>query len=87
MVFFEDGLVVVLPELLAGIFAGYPLKNFLSAWMLVLKFREIVHVLVHDDPEIGGLVVRCHIACGEDLRHGDVGVVGGWWRCRRWCRW
>jgi len=43
--------------------------TLLSTRMLVLKFREIIDVLVYDDPEVGRLVMRCHIACSESLRH------------------
>ena len=89
---------MVLPELLASIFAGDSLQDckvvsssglhlhhwayvkhaltLLSSGVLVLELREIVDIVVHDDPEVVGLLVRGHIACGERSRHSC-----GWYGC------
>ncbi len=38
-------------------------------WMLLLEGGKIIRVLVHNDPQIIGLLVRRHIVLGETLRH------------------
>jgi hypothetical protein len=39
--------------------------------MLILELGEIVDVLVDDDVEVGGLVMRCDIALAESFGHGE----------------
>ena len=38
--------------------------------MFGLEFRQVVDVLVHNDPEIVGFLVRGYIALGKYFRHG-----------------
>jgi len=38
--------------------------------MFFLEFGEIVYILVNDDPEVVGLVVRGNLLWLEGLRHG-----------------
>jgi len=82
LVFLEDGFVVVLPELLASIFAGNTLEDYidgsallyspssmpltlLSTRVLILELGQIVHILVHDNPQVVSLVVRRNVASRE----------------------
>lgn len=44
--------------------------TLLSAWMLLLKLRQVVNVLVDDDPEVILRLVRSNVAAGEGLGHG-----------------
>lgn len=39
--------------------------------MVILEFSQIVDILVDDDPEGVGLVMRRHVACTESLGHGE----------------
>jgi hypothetical protein len=41
-------------------------------WMLVLKLGEVIDILINDDVEVVGLVVRCHVGSGECLRHHEA---------------
>lgn len=68
---------MVLPELLRGILAGDPLKDYetsvaflyrlpklltlLAAWMLVLELGQIINVLVDHDVKICAFVVLGHV--------------------------
>jgi hypothetical protein len=73
---------VVLPKLLASIFAGNTLEDYidgsalcynpstmsltlLSTRVLILELGQIVHVVVHDDPQVVSLVVRRNVASRE----------------------
>jgi hypothetical protein len=39
-------------------------------WMFVLEISQVIDILVHNDPQIVALVVRCDIALREGFRHG-----------------
>ncbi len=48
--------------------------------MLLLELGQIVDILINDDPEVGGLVVRCYVACLECFCHlgkQETGTIGG----------
>jgi hypothetical protein len=40
-------------------------------WVLVLEFSQVVNVVVDDDEEIIGLIMRCYIALAECFRHRE----------------
>jgi len=46
-------------------------KGRANTWMFILELGEVVDVLVDDDVEVGGLVMRCDIALGESFGHGE----------------
>jgi hypothetical protein len=56
---------VVLPELFAGVLACNAAEDLLSTWVLVLELGQIVDILVHDDVQVGGLIMRLNVADGE----------------------
>jgi len=45
--------------------------------MLILELCQVIHVLVNDDIEIVGFVMRCHITGRECLGHGDEDLWSG----------
>ena len=47
--------------------------TLLAAGMLFLELSNIVHILIHDEPEIVGFLVCRYIGCFERLRHDDNG--------------
>jgi hypothetical protein len=50
--------------------------------MLVLKFRQVIDILVDDDPQIVALVMRCDIALGKGFGHDRRNVTAGMDRLR-----
>lgn len=58
LVLLQNALIVVFPELLAGVFAGNALQDLLSAWVLLLELGQVIDIVVDDDPEVVWLVVR-----------------------------
>lgn len=40
-------------------------------WMIVLEFGQVVDILINNDPEGIGLVMRRNVACTESLGHGE----------------
>lgn len=42
-----------------------------STWMLVLERGQVIHVLIDNDPQILGRVMRCNIAGREGFGHGE----------------
>ncbi len=56
------------------------LLTLLATRMLLLELGQIVDILINDDPEVGGLVVRCYVACLECFCHlgkQETGTIGG----------
>lgn len=39
-------------------------------WVIVLEFGQVVDILINNDPEGVGLVMRRDVACTESLGHG-----------------
>jgi hypothetical protein len=96
LIFLENTIIVVLPELLAGVLARDTAEDLLAAWqkadvssleqekreaerlgqkltwVLVLEFGQVVDILVDDDVQVVGLVMRLDVAGGEGFRHGAV---------------
>jgi hypothetical protein len=82
LVLLQDALIVVLPELLAGVLSSHSLDDLLAAWVLFLsecvsrlprslwghpaylELGHVVDIIVDNDPEVIGLVVRLHIGFG-----------------------
>lgn len=42
------------------------------AWVLICKLSEVVNVLVDNNVEVGGFIMRCDVARTECFRH-DAG--------------
>lgn len=63
--------------------------TLLAARMLVLELGEIVYIVVDDDVQIAGALMRRNVAGREGLRHGGALPVGSWLeacsRDERWC--
>lgn len=97
LVLLENTLVVVLPELLAGILSGYARKDLLAAcepvtsvsipaffrgprvraghtWVVLLEGCQVIDILIDNDVQVGGLVMRLDVAQGESFRHGERGM-------------
>ncbi len=66
---------------------GEAALTLLATGMLFLELGQIVDLLVDDDPEVVGLVVRGNVAGGEGLGHvGEMccnGIRGCLWSRRR----
>jgi hypothetical protein len=87
LVLLQDALIMVLPELLAGVLSSHSLNNLLATRMLFLvecvsklgelevrppaylELGHVVDIIVDNDPEVIGLVVRLHIGFGVCARH------------------
>jgi hypothetical protein len=82
LVLLQDALIVVLPELLAGVFSSHSLDDLLATRVFFLiecvsdllclswshpdylELGHVVDIIVDNDPEIIGLIVRLHIGFG-----------------------
>lgn len=42
----------------------------LLTWVVILKLGQVIDILVDNDPEGVGLVMRRNVACAEGLGHG-----------------
>lgn len=57
LVLLQDAVVVVLPELLGRILAGYALEDLLAAGVIILELGQVIHIAVDDDVQAVRLVV------------------------------
>jgi hypothetical protein len=82
LVLLQDALIVVLPELLAGVLSSHSLDDLLATRVLFLgecvsrlprspwrhpaylELGHVVDIVVDNNPEVVGLVVRLHIGFG-----------------------
>jgi hypothetical protein len=82
LVLLQDALIVVLPELLAGVLSSHSLDNLLATRVLFLmgcvsrlgelavrppaylELGHVVDIVVDNNPEVIGLVVRLHVGFG-----------------------
>ena len=61
------------PEGEIHIYQSLPLRFFIEhsilnlTWMLILKLRQVVHILVDDDPQAIRLAVRSDVVFGKSL--------------------
>jgi hypothetical protein len=60
---------VVLPELLRGVLSGDPGEDLLSTWVVILELGQVVDILINDDEQVAGRVMRRNIGGGEGFRH------------------
>lgn len=60
---------MILPELLRGVLSGDPGEDLLSTWVVVLELGQVVDILVDDDEQVAGGVMRRNIGGGEGFRH------------------
>jgi hypothetical protein len=82
LVLLQDALIVVFPELLAGVLSSHSLDDLLATRVFFLidgvsrllclpwshpaylELGHVVDIVVDNDPEVVGLVVRLHIGFG-----------------------